>query len=323
MKRAVITGIYGQDGSFLSEYLTQKGYEVYGISRKELSEQALKNRDELLKAGIQPKVEAVNLYDYEEIGKYFHDVNPNEIYHLATYHVSAEGRGNGESVREQELFNKNILATANILECCHRYYPACKVLTAGSCLMYDDSDTNMQDENTPYRSRSLYGLAKISENSLVQYYRRLGLFVCTAILYNHESHRRPESFVTKKIVENLVRVQKKEIEHFTLGNLNVEKDWGYAGDYVAGMYLMLQNSQPKDYILSSGELHTIREFVMECAKQLMLPQWEKHIYIDDSIITRDFSVRLQGNCTLAVKELGWEKTKNFKELITEMIQNNG
>lgn len=322
MKRAVITGVYGQDGSFMCEYLAKRGYEIYGISRKELSERAIKNREELRKEGIQPKVETVNLYDFDAMRDYIQDVNPCEIYHLATYHVSAEGQGNGESIREQELFNKNVLATANILECCYKYIPACRILTAGSCFMYDDSDTGIQDENTPYRSHSLYGLAKISENQLVQYYRRLGLFACTAILYNHESHRRPGGFVTKKIVENLLKVKKKEIEQFSLGNLDVKKDWGYAADYVAGMYLMLQNGQPKDYILSTGELHTIREFGEECAKQLMLPQWEKHVCIDDSIITRNISTRLRGNCNLAVEELGWKRTKNFKELIAEMIQNN-
>lgn len=319
MKRAVITGIYGQDGSFMCEYLLQKGYEVFGISRKNLSARSSANKKELEKEGIYPRVENVNLYDYEEMEEYIRAVNPHEFYHLATYHVSAEGKGNGDSIREQDLFNKNVLAAANILECCYKYASKCKVLTAGSCLMFDDSDTCIQDENTPYKSKSLYGLAKISENHLVQYYRRLGLFACTAILYNHESHRRSDDFVTKKIVENLIKVQRGRIQQFTLGNLEVEKDWGYAGDYVAGMYLMLQNSHPKDYILSTGELHTIREFIEECAEQLMLSNWEKYVHIDESIIMRKFSAKLQGDCGLAINELGWNRTKTFKELINEMI----
>lgn len=322
MKRAVITGIYGQDGSFMCEYLSQKGYEVFGISRKDLSDRSAANKKELEKEGIYPRVENVNLYDYEEMGEYIRTVAPQEIYHLATYHVSAEGKGNGDSVREQELFNKNTLATANILECCYKYVPRCKVLTAGSCLMFDNSDTCIQNEDTPYQSRSLYGLAKIAENHLVQYYRGLGLFACTAILYNHESHRRSEGFVTKKIVENLIKVKKGRIEQFTLGDLEVEKDWGYAWDYVAGMYLMLQNTFPKDYVLSSGELHTIREFIEECSQQLMLPDWEQHVRIDKSIITRKFSTKLLGDSSRAINELGWNRTKNFKELISEMILRN-
>ena len=320
MKSALITGIYGQDGSFLCEKLYAEGYKVYGIARKKLNGNTERIKKELEGEGITPIVFETDLYDFGEISRLVKEIRPTEIYHMAAYHVSSEGKGNGSIIREQELYNKNVVATANILEACYLFSPKTRVLTAGSCLMYDGSSTSVQTEDTAFDSQSLYGLAKISENMLVKYYRNKGIFACTAILYNHESHRRSSNFVTKKIVENLVKIKKGEIQKFSLGSLDIKKDWGFAGDYVDGMILMLHQKIPKDYILSSGELHTIRDFLSVCSKKLGVNDWERFVDISNTIVNRSIQGQLFGNCLAIEKGLGWKRKKDFESLVEEMLE---
>lgn len=320
MKTALITGIWGQDGSFLCEELITKGYVVHGIARKNNSPNSMRIKNELHRNGYFPIIHEVDLCDYQVLSALIAEITPQEIYHMAAYHVSSEGMGNGEKIRPQELFNKNVLAVANILEACKTFSPFSKVLIAGSCLMFDASRTLMQDEETPFESNSLYGMAKIAAHSLVKYYRKERLFVCSAILYNHESHRRSSQFVTKKIIENLVRIKAGEISHFTLGALDIQKDWGYAGDYADAMHRMLLNSIPKDYILSSGELHTIYDFVNISAQKLELEDWKRYVQTDKKIINRYIEGRLYGNNALIKKDLGWSPQKNFDDLISEMVE---
>lgn len=319
MKRALITGIFGQDGSFLYELLAQKEYQVYGIVRKRLSSNSERIKDELNKKGKMPVTYETDLLNYEDIKKIIKDIRPDEIYHLSASHVSSEGRRNGEIADENMLFKVNVTATANLLAACKEISPNTRVLTAGSCLMFDASDTKRQDEDTPYKSDSLYGIAKITENRLVGYYRKKGIYACTAILYNHESHRRSEDFVTKKIVKNMCMLKKDTKHKFSLGNIEIEKDWGYAGDYVKGMYLMMQGDAPKDYILSSGRLYSIREFIEICADILQIHNWEENITINSNIINRNNKTQLYGNAQKIEMELGWKQERTFRELIQEMI----
>lgn len=321
MKKVIITGIYGQDGSFLCELLSKKGYHIFGVAKKQLSANSVRIKRELDSKKIVINLFDINLYDYHEVSTFIEQVQPDEIYHMAAYHASAEGKGNLAALREQEVFNKNVLATANILESCHYLSKTVRIVTAGSCLMFDASNTQCQTEETPFESKSLYGMAKITENTLVQYYRKKGLYACTAILYNHESHRRGSQFVTKKIVENMVRIKQGEIQSFTLGALDVEKDWGYAGDYVEAMWLMLQAASPKDYIVATGELHSIYEFVNICANILGIDEWEKHVIEDSSIINRKIQGRLKGNSRAIRQELSWHMSKNFEEIVEEMVDN--
>ena len=319
MKKAVITGIYGQDGSFICEKLLKEKYKIYGIVKEELSENAVRIQKELWQLQIEPEIRKLNIYDYRQICQFIKEVEPDEIYHMAAYHVSSEGKGNANIIREQEVFNNNVLATANILEACYQFSPHTRILTAGSCLMYDASESICQTEKTPFYSKSLYGLAKISENLLVKYYREKGLFACTAILYNHESHRRASQFVTKKIVENMVKIKKGEIDKFLIGSLDTKKDWGYAGDYADAMYLMLQNALPKDFIVSTGELHSIRDFFILCAKELSIENWESHIIVNDKLVTRQIKGQLRGDNSAIRKELLWERKMTFKDIVREMI----
>lgn len=319
MKKALITGIYGQDGSFLYELLKESGYQVYGIVRSSLSENSQKVKDELSCKGELPLVYEVDLQCYHSVKKVIEELAPDEIYHLSASHVSSEGKRNGEATDENILFQKNISATANLLAACWEASRHTKVLTAGSCLMFDASDTVQQDETTPYRSASLYGIGKITEKQLVSYYRDKGLFACTAILYNHESHRRSEDFVTKKIVKNMCMLKENPQHSFSLGDIEIKKDWGYAGDYVKGMHLMMQTEKPDDYILASGELHSIRNLLEVCAEILELENWERHISLNSTFIHRTHAKQLYGNAARAEKELGWKREKQFRDWILEMI----
>ncbi len=319
MKKALITGIFGQDGSFLYELLEQKGYLTYGIIKKNLSSNSCRIREELRRKGKEPAVLEVDLQDYEAVRNVVDDIRPDEVYHLSASHVSSEGKRNGQTIDDNTLFKQNVSATANLLTACYEAAPEAKVLTAGSCLMFDASGTERQNESTVYSSQSLYGIGKITENRLVEYYRKKGMYACTAILYNHESYRRSEDFVTRKIVKNMCQLKKDNHHRFSLGNIEIRKDWGYAKDYAAGMHLMLQGDCPEDYILASGSLHSIREFIGICAEILQIDDWEEHIAVNDNVINRMNGAQLYGDARKIENELGWKREKNLREIIYEMI----
>jgi len=316
-KTSLITGIFGQDGSYLAELLLSKGYTVYGMERLDLSANSLKIKQYLHKNSIKPNEVTVNLENYDELKTVLFKIRPDEIYHLAATHQSSQGR-----TVENILYNKNICATSNILAAAMEGLKDAKILLAGSCLMFDNSRTQKQSEKTPFNSNSLYGLEKIAENKLAGYYRRKGLFVCNAILYNHESSRRADSFVTKKIVKNMVALKKGEIKNFSLGNLDTQKDWGYAKDYVQAMWLMMQAKTPEDYILSTGALHSIADFADICAQILKIKDWRSHVKLDKNIIARNFkATTLTADCGKARQKLGWKHSLDLKGLIKLMISN--
>lgn len=320
MRKALITGIFGQDGSYICEILSQKGYEIHGITRKDLSTNSLIIKIHLEKWNIFPKLHIVDLNDLETLRRVIITIKPDEIYHTAAFHTSSEGHlGNNKDFAEKNLFDYNLKSTSNLLYICYESLRATKILTAGSCLMFDDSNTEIQSETTPFKSKSLYGLAKIAENNLVKYYRNKGLFACTAILYNHESERRGDSFVTKKIVKNMVALKQNKIDSFSLGNINIKKDWGYAKDYAEAMINMLGLDTPKDLVLSSGSLRTIREWIEICAQELNIKNWQNFVKIQQNIIDRNISTQLFGDNTLAKHAVGLKNSLNFCELIRQMI----
>jgi GDPmannose 4,6-dehydratase len=320
MKKALITGIYGQDGSYIAELLKSKGYEVHGLIQATLSPNSKKIKEYLDKNNVVDFLHICELTCYDELKKILLIIRPEEIYHFAAFHVSSQSYTN-DSSKEMKLYSKNINATLNILGISYDYLKSTKIVCAGSCLIYDNSNTLVQNEDTPPDSNSLYGLAKISEMNLVKYYRDKGLHASTAILYNHESSRRKDVFVTKKIVKNLVAIKNSEIDSFTLGNIDIEKDWGYAKDYVFAMYNMVHKNIPKDYILSSGNTITIRKFIELVAKKLNIMNWEKYIQFDEDIIKRVNNTKLKGDCSLANKDLNWTDKKDIEEVIDIMIKN--
>jgi len=317
-KKAIVTGIFGQDGSYFLELLSEKGYEVHGIEKKELSNNSSKIQSYLKAKSLNPIMHDCDLMTYKNVREIVESVKPHEIYHLAAIHYSSQQTNN---IKESELYVSNLLSTLNLLEAVKEVSADAKVIIAGSCLMYDASAITPQNENTPLESHSLYGLAKIAENGLIKYFRQRGMHASMAILYNHESPRRDDSYVTRKIVKNMVLISKKEINSFELGDLDVNKDWGYAKDYVKGMWLMAQNNQPGDYIIATGKTHKVREFIDYTAKCLGIKEWQKYIKVNPQVISRRVKVDLVGDATLAYNRLNWRPTLDFTGLIELMTRN--
>lgn len=318
-KRVLITGVYGQDGSYLSEIYHLENAEIHGVCRAKLSANSKMIKDELQHNNVYINEHYTDLYAYESVKQLIKELSPDIVIHLAAVHRSSSDRQNNNIVAEKNLYEKNIVATSNILAACMEYSDKSRIITAGSCLMFDGCKTTTQNENTPFNSVSMYGMAKIAENSLVNYYRQKNLFVCNAILYNHESHRRDDSFVTKSIVNKMQAVAVGESDTFEIGDLDAQKDWGHAFDYATAMKLMVEASTPSDYIVSTGTLHSVRDFVKECANQLSIPDWEQRVVCNKQLINRKTKGILCGDPTKCETELGWKKEYNFEMMVKEMI----
>ena len=302
----------------MCELLHNEGYEVHGLIRKPLSDNSLRIKAYLQSKRIKPNLYYCDLYQYDDTVKIIDEVKPDEFYHLAASHFSSQ---TSSINREQSLYKVNVLATFNTLSAIKEVSKESRVVTAGSCLMFDASDNSPQNEKTSFKTKSFYGLAKVTENILVKFFREQGLHISMAILYNHESPRRSKNFVTKKIVQNMVLLFKGEIKSFELGNIDIVKDWGYAKDYVYGMWLMAQQPKPHDYILASGKGHKIRDFIDHAAEILNISNWGPFITLKPNIITRNLNIDLIGDPTLAFQKLKWNHTINFYQLIELMVKN--
>jgi len=316
VKKAIITGIFGQDGSYLFELLNGKGYEIHGIVRNSFSSNSKLIKNYLLSKNLNPINHNCDLYNYDDVENTIKDVSPHEVYHLAATHYSSE---QSTEKKDQSLFERNLLATFNILTALKKYKPEAKVVLAGSCLMFDGSGTKYQDTNTPFNSHSFYGLGKICENQLAVFFRNQGMHVSMAILYNHESPRRSPNFVTKKIVKEFVEIYKGERDKIELGNLNAVKDWGYAKDYVNGMWMMAQYKNATDFILATGKANKIIDFVEAVAAELDIGNWKQFIYKNPNLIKRKIDTTFVGNTTKAKNLLGWNHSINFKQLVKIMV----
>jgi GDPmannose 4,6-dehydratase len=316
-KKAIITGIFGQDGSYLCEILTKKGYEVHGIIRKNKSSNSEKIQKYLTFKSIVPIIHYCNIYKYEEILKIIKEINPDEIYHLAAKHYSSE---ESSSEKDGLLYLDNVTATFNILSSVNEHDKNIKVVLAGSCLVFDGSVVSPQSEITPRKTKSFYGLAKITEQELSVFFRDMGVFVCVAILYNHESPRRSSNYVTKKIIHNLIKIHNGNKSFFSLGNLDAVKDWGYAKDYAYGMWLMAQLDSSDDYILATGVNKTIKDLVDAVSNELGINNPSDYIKIDKNLVKRNISVPLVGDYSLAKKNLGWSPKTCFEQLVKLMVE---
>lgn len=320
MKKVLITGIYGQDGSYLSEIMHQDNYEIYGLCRKNLSVIAQKNKKELEKEAIKIIECNESIYDYAAISKLIREIRPNVVFHMAAIHRASSSISNNNILAEKELYEMNVSATNNILTACYEESPSTRIVSAGSCLMYDDCTEKVQNENTVFSSRSMYGIAKIAENNLVKIYRQKGLFACTPILYNHESHRRSADFVTKKIANGLKAIKEGQQDFIELGDIQVKKDWGFAGDYALAMKLMCEAKEPKDYIVATGELHSIEEYLSQCARELQIDDWRNYVKTNNELVTRTVRTSLCGNPLRCITELGWKHSIDFCGLVKEIMK---
>jgi GDPmannose 4,6-dehydratase len=314
MKKALITGIAGQDGSYLAELLLSKGYEVHGIVRRiaiEDTEHKLKNLRGVLD---RLHLHVASLDNVLSMIKVIKDLAPDECYHLASSSFVSYSFED-----EISILNNNVNSTHYLLAAIREFAPHCRVYFAGTSEMFGNVASSPQDETTPFNPRSIYGISKVAGYHLVKNYRQqYGLFACSGILYNHESPRRGYEFVTRKIVSSAVKIKLGLRETLTLGNLDAYRDWGYAPDYVRAMWLMLQADLPDDYVVASGETHSVREFVAEVFSGLGL-DYEKYVKVDPSFFRPAEKVQLCGNPAKAIERLGWQRTKSFQETVEEMV----
>jgi GDPmannose 4,6-dehydratase len=315
VKKALITGVAGQDGSYLAELLLAKGYEVHGIVRRiaiEDTEHKLKNLRHILD---RVKLHVASLDNVLSLIKIVKDLQPNECYHLA-----ASSFVSYTFEDEISILNNNVNSTHYLLAAIREFAPHCRVYFAGTSEMFGNVDHSPQDENTPFNPRSIYGISKVASYHLVKNYRQqYGMFACSGILYNHESPRRGYEFVTRKIVSSAVKIKLGFQDTLTLGNLEAYRDWGFAPDYVNAMWLMLQADQPDDYVIASGETHSVREFVAAVFSGLGL-DYRDYVRVDPSFFRPAEKIQLCGNPAKAVELLKWHSTKSFQGIVEEMVE---
>ncbi len=317
MKKALITGITGQDGSYLAEFLLSKGYEVFGIIRRSSSFNTSRLDPIYEDPHVpQPRLRLVygDLNDASSLNKILRDVQPDEIYNLgAQSHVRV-------SFDVPEYTGEVTgLGTVRLLEAIRDVGIKPKFYQASSSEMYGKVLEVPQRETTPFYPRSPYGAAKVYAYWITVNYREAyDLFACNGILFNHESPRRGETFVTRKITRAVARIKLGLQQDLYLGNLDAKRDWGFAGDYVRAMWMMLQTQKPDDYVVATGETHSVREF-LDVAFGHVGIDWNRHVKIDPRYYRPTEVDLLIGDPSKAKKDLGWEPKVSFRELVTMMV----
>ena len=314
MKRALITGINGQDGSYLAELLLSKGYLVHGVVRRDALEDPIHRLANITSISNDIKLHVGALDNPLSIYKIIASVRPDECYHLAS---SSFVSYNFED--ESSILANNFAGTHSLLSSITELVPECRVYFAGSSEMFGDVRTTPQDESTPFNPRAVYGISKLAAFHLARNYREhRKLFVAAGILYNHESPRRGFQFVTRKISTAVARIHLGLADRLELGNLDARRDWGYAPDYVSVMHAMLQEPSPEDYVVASGTLHTVRDFLTQAFAVVdLLPEDFTRTNPDHFRPTE--AVPLCGNATKARSRFGWQPTRTFAEVVREMV----
>jgi GDPmannose 4,6-dehydratase len=311
MKKALITGITGQDGSYLTEFLLKKGYEVYGLIRRSSSFNTERIDHIYRDPHENPKLKLIysDLTDGSNLHSILNDINPEEVYNLgAQSHVRVSF--------DQPIYTANVdaLGTLRVLEAIRSMKRPAKFYQASSSEMYGKAVETPQTEKTPFYPRSPYGCAKVySFWQTVNYREAYNIFACNGILFNHESPRRGETFVTRKITRAAARIKLGLQDKLYLGNLDAKRDWGYAADFVETMWLMLQQERPDDYVIATGENHSVKEFLDEVFGYLGL-DWKKYVEIDPKYYRPTEVDILLGDPSKAKRVLGWSPKVGFKEL---------
>ena len=312
--RALITGITGQDGSYLAEFLLEKGYEVHGIVRRVALEDAEHRLARLAAVRDRVVLHAASLESYASVYQAIAKVKPNECYHLAAQSFVSYSFDD-----EFSTLNTNITGTHFVLSAVANLVPNCRFYFAGSSEMFGNVEEVPQRETTRFHPRSSYGISKVCGFELTRNYREVyGLFACNGILFNHESPRRGYEFVTRKITSGVARILAGKANQLHLGNLDARRDWGHAKEYVEAMWLMLQQSRPDDYVVATGETHSVQEFV-EVAFESVGLDWQKHIAISKNLYRPSEVHVLLGDPSRAQRLLNWRHKTGFRELVREMV----
>ena len=317
MKKAFITGITGQDGSYLAELLLEKGYKVYGFIRRVALEDTKNRLGRILH--LLDKIEIIpgSLESFPSIYRAMSTVKPDEVYHLA-----AQSYVSYSFEDEFSTLQSNISGTHFILAALKDIVPDARFYFAASSEMFGKVREVPQNEKTPFHPRSAYGISKVAGFHLTQNYREAyDIFACNGILYNHESPRRGFEFVTRKISSHVAMIKQGLTDKLELGNLEAKRDWGHAKDFVKAMWLMLQQDKPDDYVICTEETHSVRDF---CEKAFSIAglNYEDYVKINPEFYRPAEVDLLIGDCTKARNVLGWKHIISFDELIEDMVNND-
>lgn len=313
-KTALITGILGQDGPYLAKHLIEKGYKVYGLMRR----YSQPHMDNLKFLGLEHDVDFVegDLTDESSLLNLIKTTRPNEIYNLAAQSFV------GSSWDQAKLTTEvNSLGVLYLLNSIKFFSPTTKFYQASTSEMFGlSNDGGYQDENTVFHPRSPYGISKVYAYWMTVNFREsYGIFTTNGILFNHESPLRGIQFVTRKITDGVARIKLGLADSISLGNLDAKRDWGFAGDYVEAMYLMMQADQPDDYVIGTGETHAVSEFVELAFAEVGITDWKKYVIIDARFKRPAEVPHLLGRATKANTKLGWKPKMAFKDLVKTMV----
>lgn len=312
-KRAVITGITGQDGSYLAEFLLEKGYEVFGIVRRS----SIDNCDRISHLLEQIRFLQADLLDQSSIITALREAQPQEVYNLAAQ--SFVPTSWHQPVLTGEF---TALGVTRMLEAIRAVDPAIRFYQASSSEMFGNPIETPQRETTPFHPRSPYGVAKVYGHYITVNYREsYKLYACSGMLFNHESPRRGVEFVTRKITQGVAQVKLGRNRELRLGNLNAERDWGFAGDYVAAMWLMLQQDKPDDYVVGTGVAHSVADFVRTAFESVGL-DWQEFVKVDPALFRPAEVDHLRADPSKAKRQLGWQPRISFAELVDMMVDHD-
>ena len=314
MKTAFITGINGMDGSHLADLLLTKGYKVYGMERRSSTVNDINRRH------LKNKITVLNgdMTDQNSLLRCLKESNPDEIYNLAAQSFVGESWNTPE-----QTSNVTGLGVLRMLEAIREYNPKIKFYQASSSEMFGRMVENPARETTPFYPRSPYGVAKLYGHWITKNYREsYDMFACSGILFNHESERRGIEFVTRKISDGVARIKLGLEDYITLGNLDAERDWGYAPDYVEAMWLMLQQDKADDYIIATGEKHSIRDFLSAAFNYVGITDWESYVKQDPRFMRPAEVDVLRGDYSHAKSNLNWSPKTPFNKLVEKMVNND-
>jgi len=317
LKKALITGITGQDGSYLAEFLLEKGYEVHGIIRRVSLEDPATRMWRIRHIIDKIHIHSASLESYASLFNIVTEVKPDECYHLA-----AQSYVSYSFEDEFSTINTNLNGTHYILSSVKRQAPGCRFYFAASSEMFGHVNETPQNEHTPFHPRSPYGISKMAGYELTRNYREAyGLFALSGILFNHESPRRGGEFVTRKISTAVAKIKLGLEKTIRLGNLEAKRDWGHAKDYIKAMWIMLQQDEPEDYVIATGISHSVRE-LLEVAFGYLNMNFRDYLIQDDDLYRPSEVYLLQGDASKAHKKLKWFPTVRFEDLVKEMVDSD-